>query len=135
MDVVEEKPPSVDPNNFRHKDIKRYEIVDEVSNKTNASKPVRGPQLEATAGSIEVPGLLDTGSNLQAVCNNDLFRQLQSKGCPVRGSTGIVVVLADRTLGRRLPFGVPEWLGEMVMPVALAVMVLVVVWHWIEVLM
>jgi tripartite ATP-independent transporter DctM subunit len=32
------------------------------------------------------------------------------------------VVLADRMLGARLPFGVPEWLGEVVMPVALGVM-------------
>ncbi len=32
------------------------------------------------------------------------------------------VVLADRMLGRRLPFGVPEWLGEAVMPVSLGVM-------------
>ena len=35
------------------------------------------------------------------------------------------VVLADRMLGRRLPFGVPEWLGESVMPASLAVMALV----------
>ncbi len=32
------------------------------------------------------------------------------------------VVLADRMLGRRLPFGVPEWLGETVMPISLGVM-------------
>jgi tripartite ATP-independent transporter DctM subunit len=30
------------------------------------------------------------------------------------------VVLADRTLGRVLPFGTPEWVGETVMPAALA---------------
>jgi len=32
------------------------------------------------------------------------------------------VVLADRMLGRRLPFGVPEWCGETVMPLALGLM-------------
>ena len=32
------------------------------------------------------------------------------------------VVLADRMLGRRLPFGVPEWLGETVMPFSLGLM-------------
>jgi tripartite ATP-independent transporter DctM subunit len=35
------------------------------------------------------------------------------------------VVLADRMLGRRLPFGAPEWLGETVMPASLAVMAIV----------
>jgi len=34
----------------------------------------------------------------------------------------VQVVLADRMLGTRLPFGVPEWLGEVVMPVSLAAM-------------
>lgn len=37
------------------------------------------------------------------------------------------VVLADRTLGRVLPFGAPEWLGETVMPAALAGMALLYV--------
>jgi C4-dicarboxylate transporter DctM subunit len=37
------------------------------------------------------------------------------------------VVLADRELGRRLPLGLPEWLGEAVMPVSLGVMALVYV--------
>ncbi len=31
------------------------------------------------------------------------------------------VVLADRMLGRRLPFGMPEWIGEAVMPVSLGI--------------
>ena len=34
------------------------------------------------------------------------------------------VVLADRVLGKRLPLGVPEWLGETVMPLSLGVMAL-----------
>jgi tripartite ATP-independent transporter DctM subunit len=34
------------------------------------------------------------------------------------------VVLADRILGKSLPFGVPEWLGEAVMPLSLGVMAL-----------
>ncbi len=34
------------------------------------------------------------------------------------------VVLADRLLGRVLPFGAPEWLGETIMPAALAGMAL-----------
>ena len=37
------------------------------------------------------------------------------------------VVLADRMLGRHLPFGVPEWLGETVMPVSLGVMAILYV--------
>lgn len=38
------------------------------------------------------------------------------------------VVLADRLLGRQLPFGVPEWLGELVMPVSLGIMTILYVW-------
>src|SRR5438445_9116047 len=69
-----------------------------MGNPTNVSKPYRGPQVEVTGAGEELPALMDTGSNMNALCNKEVFELFKAKGCPVVESDHITVTLLDQTV-------------------------------------
>src|SRR5207245_11483039 len=83
---------------FAHEQLRTYRIHDAFGEVTSSSEAHQGPQLEVSASGRNFPALMDTGSDIDAICNVEVYHMFVAKGCPTSASEYQTAVLADQTI-------------------------------------